>query len=339
MRLPEARSETAQAQAAPAWLVEEGIGEERAIRLAGAHIADAAIEWPEALRPGLVEDARLIARPPGSGRGTARFASGALALVDRLPAGIGEGAMVRLEITRAALAEERRIKWARARPTARLPARAPSLAERLRAAGHEVQIVRRFPPCDWDELLGEAFDRQIAFAGGVLHCSPTPAMTLIDIDAEDPPERAALAAIAPLAGGLRRFALGGAIAIDFPSLAQKAARAAIDRQLGVALQGWPHERTAMNGFGLVQIVARLERPSLLHLASHHGPALAARLLLRRAEHLSGPGRLLLTAHPAVWAQLRPEWLEELARRTGRASIRQECAGLAIHAPQAQLTLA
>src|SRR5437016_168858 len=81
-----------------------------------------------------------------------------------------------------ALAEAGRLKLAQARPTT-LPVRpAPTLAERLSDAGGTVRIVRQFPPCDWDELIAEASAGQIAFAGGQLTVSPTPAMTLIDID-------------------------------------------------------------------------------------------------------------------------------------------------------------
>lgn len=318
------------------WLVEEGIGEDRAIRLDGGRIVAAMVEWPGALRAGLIAEALLVSRAAGSARGVARFADGQQALVDHLPPDASEGSRLRLEVIRSAISEERRTKWARARPTGLPPAPAPSLEQRLRDGGDEVRIVRRFPPCDWDELVSEAFDQHIAFGSGSLHFSPTPAMTLIDIDAADRPDRVALAAIGPLADALRRFALGGAIAIDFPTIPDKARRQEADRMLGLALEGWPHERTAMNGFGLVQIVARLERPTLLHLAAHHGPQWAARLLLRRAEALSGPGRLSLSAHPAVIGLITPTWLEELARRTGRDHVLQANPALAPQAPQAQL---
>ena len=46
----------------------------------------------------------------------------------------------------------------------------------------------------------------------------------------------------------------------------------------------------MNGFGFVQLVARLERPSLLHRAAFQRAGLAARALLRRAEQLAGRRR-------------------------------------------------
>jgi ribonuclease G len=298
------------------WLLERGIGEDRAVRIERGEIAEARLDWPGALVAGEVADAVLIARAGGSSRGTARFASGEEALVGKLPKDASEGANLRLEVTRAAMGERGRLKRAQARPTTRKPER-PDLADRLIAEGHIVREVRRFPEGDWDALLAEALGGEVAFAGGTLLFAPTPAMTVIDVDGALPPRALALGAVATLAAALRRFDLGGSIAVDFPTLQDRADRRAVDETLGAALSGWPHELTAMNGFGLVQIVARLERPSLLHRARHSRTALLARQLLRQAEAVSEPGALLLTLHPALEAKLKPEWLAELARRTGR----------------------
>jgi len=92
----------------------------------------------------------------------------------------------------------------------------------------------------------------------------------------------------------------------------------------------------MNGFGFVQIVARLQRPSLLHRAQFERAGMAARYLLRCAEHLDGTGRAIeLCAHPAVLAAIGDGWREELARRTGRRIVERSDPALALEAPHAQ----
>jgi hypothetical protein len=318
------------------WYVEEGIGEHRAIRLDGERIAAARVHWPDELAVGLVEQAVLVSRTAGSRRGTARFASGEEALVDRLPLAASEGAPLRLEVIRPAIGERGRRKLARARPTDAAPRPAPTLAERLRGEGHEVRVVREFPAGDGSELAAEAFAGEVAFAGGSLSFSPTPAMPLIDVDGTLDPRALALAAVSPLAEALRRFDAGGSIGIDFPTLAARDDRHAVDGALAAALADWPHERTAMNGFGFVQLVSRLERPSLLHRAAFQRAGMAVRGLLRRAELLEGAGALLLSGHPALKAQLTPEWLAELARRTGRDVRWEARPALALETPQAQL---
>lgn len=299
------------------WLVEEGIAEHRAVRIENGEIVAARLDWPGQIAAGLVDDALLIARAAGSSRGTLRFANGEEALVDGLSREASEGAAIRAVVTRAAIAESGRLKRAQARPSTDAPRTAPALAQRLRDEGSTVRVVRRFPDGGWDDVFADAWAGETHFAGGSLTISPTPAMTLIDIDGALPPRALALAAVPEIAAALARLDLAGSIGIDFPTLPEKADRRAADEALATALSGWRHERTAMNGFGFVQLVARLERPSLLHRITRSRAGAAARLLLRRAEGVADPGVLLITAHPAAKAAILPAWEDELARRTGR----------------------
>lgn len=328
------------------WLVEEGIGEERAIfvdsglvdagRLNSGEVIAACAHWPGQLTAGMVASAQLVSRHAGSSRGTARFAGGEEALVEKLPRNIAEGASLMLEVTRPALAEHRRGKLARARPTNAMACPAPGLAASLGARGYAARIVHRFPAGLWDDVVADAFAAAMAFPGGSIVLSPTPAMTLIDVDGTLPPAALALAAVPAIAQAIGRLDLAGSIGIDFPTLTDKADRRAVDAALTAALDHWPHEQTAMNGFGFVQLVAQLSRPSLLHKAQFERAAMAARLLLRRAEHLEGTGTAIeLAAHPAVLAALRPQWREDLARRTGRKVVERGDPALALEAPHAQ----
>lgn len=299
------------------WLVEEGIGEERAVRLDKGRIVAARLFWPGRLTAGQIEDAVLISRAKGSNRGTVRFASGEEALVDRLPQSASEGASQRCRVTRPALAERDRRKLARALPTDEPVRPAPGLSEQFESERHAATVVRRFPEGDWDELWLEAWHALVAFDGGELAFFDTPAMTLVDVDGTDDPRALALAAVPALANALARFDVGGNIGIDFPTLQAKADRKKVDAALDQALADWAHECTAMNGFGFVQIVARFERLSLLQQIRQDPAGAALRHLLRSAETVAEPGALQLTMHPALKSRLTSGCADELVRRTGR----------------------
>jgi hypothetical protein len=320
-------------QASPEWLIEEGIGETRWLLVEGEQVLAARLAWPGELIAGSAVEGQLITKLKGARRGLVRCDAPPFqdreVLVDHLPPDLTEGAPVALTITRAALAERGRFKRAQGRVGA-LPA----------PAGIAGKVVPRFPAGLWEDVWHAASSGSIAFPGGEILVSVTPAMTVIDIDGSVAPRDLALAAIPAIAQALAWFDLGGNIAIDFPTLAAKADRRAVDEALGAALADWPHERTAMNGFGLVQLVARLDGPSLLHRFHTARVGLCARHALRQAEHAQGTGRtLLLGVHPALKAKLKPEWLAELARRTAREVRVEANPALALETPSAQITTA
>jgi hypothetical protein len=80
----------------------------------------------------------------------------------------------------------------------------------------------------------------------------------------------------------------------------------------------PFERTAVNGFGFVQLVRPRYRASLIELAQDRAQFEARALLRRAAFEPPGPKRLI--AHPAVVTALenRNHWLAGLARQVGGA---------------------
>lgn len=316
----------------PEWLVEDGIGERRALLVETGEAVAAKLLWPGELRAGDVVTARLVAKRAGKARGTARTADGREVLVDQLPWGVTEGTALSLLITRAAIAERGRLKHAQGRVVDGVP---KNQAAPWPSA--DARVVRRFPAGLWEEAWHAASSGSVEFAGGEVLCTVTPAMTVIDVDGEGPPRDLALAAMPAIARALRLFDLGGNIGIDFPSIEAKADRRAVDEALAAALTDFPHERTAMNGFGFAQIVARLEGPSLLHRFAASRTGMCARNALRVAERAEGTGRSLeLRVHPALRAKLKGEWLGELARRTGREVRIETDPGLALEGPSAQV---
>ena len=216
------------------WFVENGIGEQRALEVKKGCITAARLQWSGELSAGQVSDAKLISRKSGSSRGTVLFPNGEEALIDYLPQEASEGRLLKVEVTRGAIREAKRIKLAHAclSPKAAQPA---DLSINLRAEGYNVEKVRRFPVDGWDDLIADALDAEITFAKGSLQFSPTPAMTLIDIDGATGGRELGLAAIAPLVHAIRLFDVGGSIGIDFPTLENKADRKAIDQ----ANSPWP----------------------------------------------------------------------------------------------------
>jgi hypothetical protein len=223
---------------------------------------------------------------------------------------------VRVEIVREPIAEPGKPKYAKGRITEAEEKEGPSLAERIGSPRPLARIgADRFHEAGWPELIGEAIDGVIDFPGGELLMSLTPAMTLFDVDGFLPPVELAIAGAEAAAGAIRRHDIGGSIGIDLPTLASREDRLRAAAALDAVLPQ-PFERTAVNGFGFLQVIRRRERRSLPELVQWDPAGAAARDLLRTAER--GLGACELVASPAVVSRLRdtPDWLETLAKRVG-----------------------
>jgi len=305
------------------WLYEAGIGECRAALVEDGHIIEARVERDgEGPRAGAVIPARLV--EAGKGASVALDLPGEpRATLASVPAGTSIGARLTVEITRMALRERGRDKPARARITDAEPADGPDLRDRIAATGMPVADlvstgVDRLEQAGWSELIDHVRSGHFPFDGGALWVDTTPAMTLIDIDGEGGALALAKAGAEAAVQVIRCCDIGGSIGIDFPSLPGRAERLAIDALVD-ALLPQPFERTAVNGFGLMQIIRRRTRLSLIEQVRFDPVATDAALLLRQAERAQGAGSLKLVTRPGVADHItaHPEWTAELQRRTGR----------------------
>ncbi len=316
--------------------VELGIGETRRIRVENGRIALAWVDWGETLIIGSRVKAKIKHRTPQSKRALAQTERGELILLRGLSPDYNEGSLVTVEITRAPIGEAGRRKPAQGFLTEEAERRWTHY-ERVQHNGHDYQHVRQFPVEGWDEITEMALTGRIEFPNGSITISPTPAMTLIDVDGYLEPLSLSKAAIPAIVKALDCLNIHGSIGIDFPTIQKKEDRRAVDLALSEALSHRYVERTAMNGFGFVQLVGRLDGPSILHCYSFSRTGACARMALRRAELVQGTGPvLLLTVHPALKAKLKPAWIEELARRTGRQVRIETDPALALEAPNAQI---
>jgi len=294
----------------PEWLVEHGIGESRAVRAVDGEIVEARILLDGMARAGTRLPARLAAvGPPAIAE-----AEGQQYLLPRGARGISEGAPLVVEVTREAIPGAEPWK----RPLAAVTQESPGSPEPLNAEALPFPAdTDRLAQLGWNDLVEEARSGIVRFAGGELRISATPAMTLIDVDGYLPARELAVAGASAAARAILRLDIGGSIGIDLPTAGNKAARqeaaAAIDDGLS-----HPFERTAVNGFGFVQIVRPRRRASLVELGQDRA-AFEARALLRRAA-FEPAGAKRLAAHPAVIALLhsRKDWLDDLARQVGGA---------------------
>lgn len=308
------------------WLYEAGIGENRAMRLENGELIQIRVERADgSARAGAAVDAKFTQQWVAGRSGIVTLTDGQEALLQPLPKGLTEGSMVRVEIVRAAIVERGgQAKRAKARPADMDSplSDGPDLLAEIDATGFPVKQVHAhdgdyFAQHGWHEAAEQAETGRIDFEGGSLLISLTPAMTLIDVDGPLAPFELAKRAAKEVAQALVRFEIAGNIGVDFPTLEAKAERAAVTALFDEHMTA-NCERTAINGFGFMQIVSRKVRPSVLEIVQANRSVNAALKMLRQAERDRGAGAMQLVAHPAVANKLTASLLDELAKRTGRA---------------------
>ena len=292
----------------PDWLVERGIGESRAVRIQGGEIIASRILLEGIVPAGSVLAAKLVR----AGRPAIAAADGQEFVLRDGAGAATEGQPIAIEVTREAIPGGEHWK----RPLARISTDEPRLAEMDAEALQFPAAHDRLEDAGWSDLLEEARTGIIAFAGGALRVSPTPAMTLIDVDGTLPPLELAMAGAKAAARTIMRHGIGGSIGIDLPTVQGKEQRTSIGAAVDMILAN-PFERTAVNGFGFLQIVRPRRHASTFELAADR-PAFEARALLRQAGRETGA--LQLAVNPAVAAvfDAHPDWLERLARQIGGA---------------------
>ena len=308
------------------WLYESGIGEARAALVEDGRIAEALIEV-EGSGPfaGTVADARLTEILIPQRRGVASLDDGTQLLVEPLGRGWTQGGMVRVEIVREAISEPGNPKRAVARPAPDKDA-TPGLPLRARLATGALPVVDvpahgpdALEAAGWSETIEAAQSRAVAFDGGLLRIEPTAAMTLIDVDGHLPRDALAVAAAGAAARAIRLFGIAGSIGVDFPSVEGKAQRLAVAAAFDAMLPP-PFERTALNGFGFMQIVRPRTRQSLIEQLRADPVGHAARALLRSGQRSGIVGAARLVGAPPVIGVIaaRPDWIAGLGRALGGA---------------------
>lgn len=326
-------------------LLERGIGAVRALVMDGDTIIEAHFERDDGgPLPGSAHVARLTKILEPGRRGIMRIGAYE-GLIEPLPY-CPEGGLLRVEVTRGAIHETGRPRLAKLRNIEGDSAiegvvrAGQDLMARLKAAGHRVTPLSgpgedRLEAAGWSEAVEAAQTGYVPFPGGLLTISPTPAMTVIDIDGPGHLAELSEAAAIAVAAAIRRFGITGSIGVDFPSLEGKAVRTRLGELLDTHLPT-PFERTAVNGFGFVQIVR--PRPRASFLEAVRTPGFAALELLRRAAR-GGAGGRTLTANPVMiaWLESRPDLLAALGRNTGGQVRLQADAALPISESHAAIT--
>jgi ribonuclease G len=233
-----------------------------------------------------------------------------------------EGADIAIEITRLAIPEpgqQKLMEVKRATPDVKYrngyELRVPidNVRSEIRASAHHTE---QFQDCIDLALAGYS-----TFLGGSITWERTRAGMVFDIDGVSAARALNIAAAHEIARLLRLFQIGGSVMIDFVAMENKADRLSVAQAFDAASKADPRtfERTAINGYGLCQIIRARPGPSLIDTligTNSKSPCTEtfAVQLVRDAASSQGAGTRTLTTTPAI-AQLleTPAWAEECCK--------------------------
>ncbi|MBL0925118.1 MAG: ribonuclease E/G [Sphingomonadaceae bacterium] len=282
---------------------------------------------PGERRAALVEDGRIVEihiqrdlhrvlGECGNGRVDRKTPSGVYIMADdgaellvRGKVGAAEGAGVAFEVTREAIAEPGRFKPAEARLLDVMPG-IPTDKDLLwhsRLAAMNANTWLTKP-------VGDALDAAMVGASRIgdvmVSFQRTKAGLVFDVDGIGYPLAINRVAATEIARLLRLYQVGGMVMIDFVSVESKAGRIEVAEAFdeASASDARPFERSAINGYGLMQVVRARPRSSVLdQLFGTNIAALSdetqALWLLREAARSSGFGPRVITASTKVAALL------------------------------------
>lgn len=303
---------------ADGWFADDAPGECRRVLLEGGRIVELH----------LYREGALLAGETGNGRIREKGAGGTILLTDAgaevLMRGAcpAQGQSCAYVITREAIAEPGLTKRAEGR-----------VVDALSTGRKPEPLLAAAPACgtlgsDIDDVLHLAQSGQSVAGSAVLTFERTKAGLVIDVDGIGDAGAINRDAAIEVARLLRLFQVGGMVMVDFIASDSKADRQAIGEAFDAAAfsDPRPFERTAVNGFGMMQIVRPRPRPSLLdQLFGTRRSGLSDETqslwLLRDAARSSGFGERVLTARPAAARLIESSLataLDEAARQCGAA---------------------
>ena len=268
----------------------------------------------------------------GTGRIDRKTPSGAYVVTDdgqelllRSKISDPEGARVTFEVTREAIAEPGRIKPTEIalRDSLVLPSLQKDALWDARLTSFEQPVISASIVDGFDIALSG----QSQLGSVIISFQRTKAGLVFDVDGIGSAFDINQVAATEVARLLRLYQVGAMVMIDFVSMEPKAQRTQIAEAFDAAslADARPFERTAINGYGMMQVVRARPRPSVLdHLFGTRIAALSdetqAYWLLRAVAQSSGFGARTMTTRPEVATLLQSDrwatWRAQAVRLAG-----------------------